>query len=57
MYGHSDKCTYYNNGVTLCLECDAVIEIDFMCSHGVHKPETKSHNCKPKPQGGKHRRK
>ena len=58
MHGH-EKCTFYNNGVTTCLDCDGVIEIDFMCVHGIHRPE-KQNGCtcnSKKNSGGKHRRK
>lgn len=58
MHGH-EKCTFYNNGVTKCLDCDGIIEIDFMCVHGVHKPEKQNGcTCAPAPKkSGKHRKK
>lgn len=50
MYGH-EKCTFYNNGAEKCLGCDNVIEIDYMCVHGVHRPKkTNGCTCKSEPK-------
>jgi hypothetical protein len=57
MHGH-ENCTFYNNGVTKCLDCDGIIEIDFMCVHGIHQPKAQNGcTCNNKSSGGKHRKK
>jgi hypothetical protein len=58
MHGH-EKCTFYNNDTVLCLDCDGIVEIEYMCVHGIRKLE-KQDGCtckKPEKKSGKHRKK